>query len=170
MRSPGRTVRLGAAAAGAVLLLLVTACGSGKADSVRPADLAVSDVRIPAPAGPSAALYLTVTNHAGVADRLEAVHTPVAGMTMLHRTVQKGDRISMEPVEGGLPVPAGGRLVLAPGGAHVMLMDLERKLAVGEQVPVTLVFQGAGPVSAQARVVSYADVESPGTGGGGGGR
>jgi copper(I)-binding protein len=160
--SPGRATRVGVGVAAAVLLLVLGACGSREATSVRPADLVVSDVRIPAPAGPSAALYLTVANRAGAADRLEAVHTPVAGMTMLHRTVQEGDRMSMEPVSGGLPVPAGGRLVLAPGGAHVMLMELQRKLAVGDHVPVTLVFQRAGEVDIQAQVVSYADVESPG--------
>lgn len=153
----------------AALALLLAGCGARKAATVAPGDLHVIDLRIPAPAGPSAALYFTVVSHAAAPDRLEAVHTTIAGMTMIHRTVVEGDRVSMEPVPGGLVVPAGGRLVLQPGGAHVMLMQLKRKLVKGDRVPVSLRFQHAGEIQAEARVISYADLEAPGSSGGGGG-
>lgn len=161
-----RSARLATAAGVAVAVLLLSGCSSRNEASVAPGDLQVADLRIPAPAGPTAALYFTVVNRAAVQDRLEAVQTDVAGTAMLHRTVREGDRIAMEPVEGGLVVPAGGRLVLEPGRAHVMLMDLRRKLVVGDRVPVTLRFERAGEIGGEASVVSYADVESQGSAGG----
>jgi copper(I)-binding protein len=63
-----------------------------------------------------------------------------------------------------MPVPevvvkAGETLRFAPGGRHVMLLQLSKKPAIGESVPVRLRFRGAGDITLAAEVVAYADVE-----------
>ena len=54
--------------------------------------------------------------------------------------------MSMRALKGGAAVPAKGRLALAPGGGHVMLMGLKSGLKAGGTVPLTLKFERAGEV------------------------
>ena len=51
-----------------------------------------------------------------------------------------------------VPVPARGRVELAPGGLHLMLVDPAPPLKAGERVPVTLTFERAGAVEVQVAV------------------
>ena len=49
-------------------------------------------------------------------------------------------------------MPAGGTVSFAPGGYHVMLMNLVAPLEVGQSVPVTLTFATAGEITVNAEV------------------
>src|SRR3546814_14927205 len=71
--------------------------------------------------------------------RLVAVETPVAGRAETHRTVRDGDVMRMEPAEI-VEVPAGAQVEFAPGGLHIMLMDLKQPLNKGDSFPMTLRF------------------------------
>ncbi len=57
-----------------------------------------------------------------------------------------GTIMKMAPVEGGLAIKPGETVKLAPGGYHLMLMDLRAQLKPGETVPGTLTFEKAGAV------------------------
>ena len=48
----------------------------------------------------------------------------------------------MQRVEG-VELAPGERVALEPGGYHLMLMDLAAPLAVGQHVPITLVFEAS---------------------------
>lgn len=109
------------------------------------------------------AAYFTVTNTGTVDDALvaAAVGPEVAGKVELHETVavdggmsgNMGDEtpttgagtamMEMRPVDR-IEVPAGGSAELAPGGYHVMLLDLAEPLVVGETFEMTLTFEEAG--------------------------
>jgi copper(I)-binding protein len=56
-----------------------------------------------------------------------------------------------------MDVPAGGELVLEPGGAHLMVA-LPEGLALGDRFDVTLSFAGAGDVVAPVEVVGADEV------------
>ena len=60
--------------------------------------------------------------------------------------------MTMREMAQGLPLPAGEAVALAPGGAHLMLMDLTAPLVAGETLPLTLDFADAAPVTVQAKV------------------
>lgn len=92
-----------------------------------------------------AAAYLTIVNP-GTANRLIAVETPVAKRAAVHRTVREGEVMRMEPA-GEVDIPAGDRTVFAPGGLHVMIMDLEQPLKEGGAFPLTLRFAQGAPVT-----------------------
>lgn len=68
---------------------------------------------------------------------------------------------TMRPKAGGLVVPAGGTHDLAPGGDHLMLMDLTEPLRAGADVELTVVFDDGStmPVTAQVRDFAGADEE-----------
>ena len=75
--------------------------------------------------------------------RLVAVSTPVAGIAEIHEMAMEGNVMRMRALPDGLALPAGKTVALQPGGYHVMLMDLKQALKEGDQVDLTLVFEGA---------------------------
>ncbi len=96
--------------------------------------------------------YMTVVNPGDAEDRLISAAMPKAGVTELHVMEKQGEIMKMRTAEGGLAVPANGKLELAPGGAHLMFLQMTAPLAVGETVPVTLTFQKAGAVTVNFEV------------------
>ena len=73
--------------------------------------------------------------------RLVAATSPLAATVEVHEMRMQGDNVMrMRPV-AALPLPAGERVELKPGGYHVMLMDLKQQAKPGERVAVTLVFE-----------------------------
>ncbi len=162
-------VRAWAAAGGVLLALTVAACGGsgGKATPApspvaRSGNISVSAPMVPAPAsGDVAALYFTVRNDGDRADLLTAVTTDASGSAMVHETVEQGSTSVMRPLAGGLSVPAHGEVRLAPGGYHVMMTALQRRLAPGATVQVTLTFEHAGKVAFTAPVGDYGGMAMP---------
>lgn len=73
--------------------------------------------------------------------KLVGVKTPAAGMVELHRTTEEGGMMHMRPV-ASIPLPAGKPVELAPGGYHVMMMQVPKPLKAGETVPMTLIVEG----------------------------
>lgn len=104
------------------------------------------------PGATTGAGYFALFNNGPEADRLVKVSSPVAPMAAVHRMAVRDGVMTMKPVEGGIEVPAGGRLALEPGGDHLMLMGLAKPFVEGETVPVTLFFEKAGAVEVQLQV------------------
>lgn len=104
-------------------------------------------VRPPPPGAPVAAAYLTVTNPGRRADRLSGVASPDAERVEIHSMALEGGVMRMR-AQAGADLPAGGALVLAPGGLHLMLIAPRRPLKAGDAVPITLSFARAGAVRA----------------------
>lgn len=98
-------------------------------------------------AGGNGAIYFTVMNGTAQADRLVAVESDVAAATTLHESINDNNVVRMEARPDGFALPAGGMVELAPGGKHVMLMNLKQPLVEGEQITVTLRFEHATPIS-----------------------
>jgi copper(I)-binding protein len=97
-----------------------------------------------APIGAAGAMALYLTIHGGSApDRLVGVDSPVAGMAMLHKSVEQGGVSSMDMLDA-IDIPAGATVALRPGGMHVMLEDLRSRPAPGQSIEITLHFQQAG--------------------------
>jgi len=100
-----------------------------------------------------AAVYLVIDNTAGEADRLLAISTDRAGSAEVHTIVHDGDLAMMRRVEP-LHVGAGERIVLEPGGTHVMLMGLKSPLAEGQSLTLVMNFERAGVRRVEARVMA----------------
>ena len=129
----------------------------------QPAPVAVRDAwaRATAPGASTGAVYLTLTSPAG--DKLTGVTSPAAPRAGLHETRMDGGIMRMRPVEGGLDLPPGLPVTLAPAGRHIMLEGLTAPLRQGGTVPLRLTFQNAPPLDVQAQVQA-AGARGPGAG------
>ena len=118
------------------------------AHSVPLGSLELTDLwtRATPPGAPTAAGYLTITNKGSEADTLIAASSPEAASGMLHVMELKDGVMTMRPVDGGIAIPAGGSVTLAPDGYHIMFVTLKDTLKEGGKLPVTLTFAKAGTV------------------------
>lgn len=95
------------------------------------------------------AAYMKITS--ATADKLVGASSPAAARVEMHVTEKKGDVMRMREVKA-YDIPAGGSFELAPGGAHLMLVDLKAPLKEGAKVPLTLRFEKAGEMKVELQV------------------
>ncbi|UCI20988.1 copper chaperone PCu(A)C [Mesorhizobium sp. B2-1-8] len=96
--------------------------------------------------------YFTILNKGSAADRLLSISSDVSEKAELHQMGVKDGVMTMRPVDGGLEIPAGGKVALAPGGYHLMFIGLKRQPKQGEKFAATLTFEKAGTVSVEFAV------------------
>ncbi|MBZ9996947.1 copper chaperone PCu(A)C [Mesorhizobium sp. BH1-1-4] len=96
--------------------------------------------------------YFTILNKGSAADRLLSISSDVSDKAELHQMGVKDGVMTMRPVDGGLEIPAGGKVALAPGGYHLMFIGLKRQPKQGEKFAATLTFEKAGTVSVEFAV------------------
>jgi len=103
-----------------------------------------------------------------VDDRLVGVSSPVAGRAEVHEMTMEGSVMRMREMTGGIPLPAGKTVALAPGGYHIMLMDLRKPLIAGQVITLRLRFEHGAPLDLEAPVAAVGaqgpSVQGPNTG------
>ncbi|MCX3059032.1 copper chaperone PCu(A)C [Streptomyces beihaiensis] len=87
----------------------------------------------------SASAYAVISNAGRQPSSLKGAISPAA------------QSVSLAPAQP-LTVAAGGRVVLRPGGDHLVLKGLKKKLTTGEKVTLRLLFEGAEPITVSAPV------------------
>jgi copper(I)-binding protein len=134
------------ACAAALLALHVP---SSQAQEVKAGDLVITHAWSRATPGGAkiAGGYLTIENKGAAPDRLTAVSGEIAGKVEIHEMAMNNGVMTMRPLEKGLEIEPGKTVKLAPGGYHLMLMDLKNPLKQGEKVPLELQFEKAGKVA-----------------------
>jgi hypothetical protein len=91
--------------------------------------------------------FLTIENKGNAPDKLIGASADGAGKIEVHEMTTTDGVMKMRPVEGGLTIDPGKIVKLAPGGYHLMMMDLKAPLKQGDKLPVTLQFEKAGKVA-----------------------
>ena len=110
-------------------------------------------------------VFGTITNPGDADLHLTGVESDLGGSAELHETVPGASGMMMQEREDGFVIPAGGELVLEPGGNHIMLMELGRPITTGQQITLTLEFDGAEQdVTVSARDFQGGDEEYVGGG------
>ncbi len=96
----------------------------------------------------SGIVYMVIHNNGSKADKLVAAKSDVSEAAELHtHTMDDNGVMRMRPVpEGYIEIPANGSVELKSGGLHVMLINLNEALKVGETFPLTLKFEEFGEV------------------------
>jgi copper(I)-binding protein len=74
------------------------------------------------------------------AARLVDVRSTVSDIAELHEISVDNNIMRMRHVPG-IDLPAGTPIALNPGGCHIMLMNLQQPLGVGQHVPHHLGFR-----------------------------
>lgn len=111
--------------------------------------------------------YLTIENKGSAPDRLIGVSTDAAGKVEVHEMATNNGVMTMRPLDKGLAIEPGKTVKLAPGGYHLMMMDLKAPLKQGDKVPLTLQFEKAGKVAVTLDVQGVGAQGPAGSGSGG---
>jgi copper(I)-binding protein len=91
--------------------------------------------------------YLTIENKGSTPERLIGGSADVADKIQVHEMATNDGVMTMRPLDKGLVIEPGKTVKLAPGGFHLMLLDLKSPLKQGDKLPVTLEFERAGKVA-----------------------
>ena len=129
-----------------VILLITSACGISDG-------IAVQDAWArPGFRGDNSTVYLTINNPSNQGDGLIGATCDVAGGREIHLSkMDAAGTMTMERQER-VVIPAKDSVELAPGGLHIMLVNLGKNLSVGDTFPVTLEFQRAGDITIEVEV------------------
>lgn len=136
------------AAAFAATLMLIASPALAEMSGTRLGDLTISHAftRAMPPSASTGGGYVTITNTGSTADRLIAVTSPAAPVVQLHQMKMDGDVMMMSELPDGIALPAGETVSLAPGGLHIMFMQVPIPFVEGDEVMVQLTFEKAGQI------------------------
>lgn len=109
--------------------------------------------RATAPGAKVAGGFFTLTNKGAAADRLIGGSSEISNTVEIHEMAVIDGVMKMRALAKGLEVPAGGSVELKPGSYHVMFIDLKRQLKEGESFKGELVFEKAGKVQVEYKVM-----------------
>jgi periplasmic copper chaperone A len=108
-------------------------------------------VRAPVAGQKTAAGYLELTSDRNLA--LVAAGSPAAGRVEMHSTTMDGGVMRMRALPR-IDLPAGQTVKLAPGGTHLMLLELKQPLKAGEKIPLILSLQPSEPAATSLTTVT----------------
>ena len=104
--------------------------------------------------------FMTIANGTATDDVLVSATAKFAGKVEMHESSTDNGVMVMRPLADGIPVKAGSVVRLAPGGLHIMFMDLKGPLRAGKEVEVTLTFKTAGAQTVKLPVKAMAEGEA----------
>lgn len=142
-------------------VLTLAACGGGDPDEgTQAAGIATANAWVKATDTDMSAAFMVVSNSAEKDATVVGVATDLTDTAELHETRDA----KMLPVES-FTVPAGGSLLLEPGGDHVMLMELAKPIEPGAKITFTLEFEDGSTQDVTATAKDFAggaeDYEGP---------
>jgi hypothetical protein len=129
-----------------VILVFASACAG-------PAELSIDDPWArPGFRGDNGAVYLKINNSADQGDGLIGASSDVAVATEIHLSKMDAEGTMTMEQQDLVGIPANEVVELAPGGLHVMLMNLVKDLNVGDTFELTLEFQRTGDITVEVEV------------------
>ncbi|MEV7692605.1 copper chaperone PCu(A)C [Microbacterium sp. NPDC089189] len=146
----------------ALAALALTGCAGAPAPAVTDAApaadaISVTDAWVTSADSGMSAGFGSIENDGDTDVTVTAALSEASSMLELHETVEnESGAMVMRQIEGGFVIPAHGSLDLAPGGDHIMLMDLAAPLVAGDEVTFTLVFADDSRFTFTAPVKDYA--------------
>jgi copper(I)-binding protein len=131
------------------LLLACLLAAPARAEEVKAGDLIITQAwtRATPKGAKTGGGYLTIENKGTGPDTLLGGSADIAGSVQVHEMSMDNGVMKMRTLDKGLAIEPGKTVKLAPGGYHLMMMDLKSPLKRGDKVPVTLEFEKAGKVA-----------------------
>jgi len=127
------------------LLLTLLTGGLLLAPDLAGAELRFTDpwARLQPPVAEMSAAFLVIENAGTESDALVGASCACARAVELHVMQEIDGKMNMRQVER-FAIPAGGRLALAPGGPHLMLIGLTAPLSTERPLELRLRFERGG--------------------------
>ena len=138
MRNSSGSIGAGARKWGVGLFLAVLSLlGAATAGAAEALQIREAYVREMPPGQSTSAGFMKLVNPSKRAVALIGATSDGAGAVEIHRHKHEGGTMQMERVLR-VEVPAQGQLVFAPGGYHLMLINLKRSYRAGDKINITL--------------------------------
>lgn len=152
-----------------ILCASVLVYAPARAEEVKAGDLVITQAWSRATPGGAkvGGGYLTIENKGSAPDRLIGGSADVADKVQVHEMAVNNGVMTMRPLDNGLAIEPGKTVKLAPGGYHLMLLELKSPLKQGDKVALTLEFERAGKVALSLDVQGVG-AQGPSSSGGGG--
>ncbi|MEP7241783.1 MAG: copper chaperone PCu(A)C [Devosia sp.] len=138
-----------------------TGCPYGQVFTVASITVTGAFTRATPKGAPSAGAYFVIANTGAEADTLVGASSLAAHDITLHSMAMDGSVMQMAPVEGGLAIPPGGSVALAPMGYHLMLTGMEQPFVEGQCVQMTLHFAKAGDLAIELNIGALGSTTAP---------
>ena len=124
------------------------------------ADVSVTEAwaRATVPGQKVSGAYMKIQSDADA--RLVAASSPAVPRVEVHEMRMDGDVMRMRELKA-IELPKGKTVSLAPGGYHLMLMNLKQPIKAGELIPLILTIESGGK---QQTVEVQAEARAPGSG------
>jgi len=135
--------------------IAVAACLAAQATWAANINVSEAWARATMPGQPVSGAYMQIRSDADA--RLVGVSSPAVPRVEVHEMKMDGDVMRMREVKA-IELPKGKTVSLQPGGFHIMLMNLQKPIAAGDVIPLTLVVESGGKrqtveVRAEARAM-----------------
>jgi hypothetical protein len=110
---------------------------------VSAANVSVTDAwaRATMPGQKVSGAYMQIQSDADA--RLVGASSPAVPRVEVHEMKMDGDVMRMREVKA-IDLPKGKTVSLQPGGYHIMLMNLQKPIAAGDVIPLTLTIESGG--------------------------
>lgn len=129
----------------AALLILALSAGAA-AHSWKHGDLVIGHAWAAPSASGQAVIHLAISNRGRAPAALVGARSPLAEQILL-----------LGPSGGALPrveLAPGRPVALRPGATRIVMTGLPRKLRLGEEVPLTLLFDGMEPLAISVSIAN----------------
>jgi len=117
----------------------------------KPIEISTGWVRETPPGARNAAAFMTLNNRATTDAKLVGVscQPTLAARCEIHEHLHSDTGMRMQKISAPLAIKGNSSLALAPGGYHVMLLDIAAPLRKGATVELVLIFDDQSTVHAK---------------------
>lgn len=130
-----------------IILLLLSACSNLSGT------LTINDAWIrPALKGENGAVYFVIENGTNINEKLVSVNTQIAEDAQVDMTMINDQSVMSMEMQESVEIPSGSEIIFKSGGLHVMLVNLNQDLQVGDTFIINLEFENAGQISIEVTV------------------
>ena len=138
------------------LLLVLLAVVSLTACSTSSGTLTVNDAWArTASMGENGAAYFIIENGTKSDDTLLSVSSDIAEATEVHMSMSDSNGVMSMNMQEMVEIPTKGKVEFKTGGLHVMFINLNRDLKVGDSISLILNFKNAGSMTIEIPVREY---------------
>ncbi|GAB4497699.1 MAG: hypothetical protein OHK003_07200 [Anaerolineales bacterium] len=110
----------------------------------------------------NSAAYMMLTNYTNADVALVGASSDVAAAVEIHLSSMGADGTMKMEQQESVAIPAGQALELKPGSYHVMFIGLTKDLAVGDEITLTLHFDGYDDLTLTVPVQDAAEMGGSG--------
>jgi copper(I)-binding protein len=110
----------------------------------------------------NSAAYMTLTNFTDADVALVGASSDAAAAVEIHLSSMGADGTMKMEKQNSVAIPAGSALELKPGSYHIMFIGLTKDLNVGDEISLTLHFDGYEDVTLTVPVKDAADMGGSG--------